>query len=111
MAVVALAALGSAGWVWVRRSSEYSKIADKYTTFERKSLNLMALFEELDKDRERSNRNSSPERDEMSRYANMRILELKENAVKEHAVADAYRRAARFPWLGAPRVKSTSEWD
>jgi hypothetical protein len=86
MTVVALAALGSTGWVLVQRSREYLKIAIENETIVQAHRSFLKIRPEP-----------------LDRETRRRIAKMADDA---RADALAYRRAARYPWIGAPRIES-----
>jgi hypothetical protein len=145
MLVVALAALASIGWVWVRRSRDYSKLANQYASLEKITLSLVSSSGQSIERARASVQSAKAHVDRMDEFAgdpvaashsdllelirrervkaNERLTsaverltqeerdahEYRRDAVSQHAMSAAYRRSARFPWLGPPRVKPESE--
>jgi hypothetical protein len=101
MLVVALAALGSAARVLVKRSREYTRIAAMHERgarlVQRRILRITRI--------------------ELEIYGNQRLSEATRRAIAERdeserrqidnekRTAAAYRRAALYPWLGPPRIE------
>jgi hypothetical protein len=108
MLAVAIVAVGSASWVWVGKSREYSMMAAKYESQELRfrkyaeswQLRIKAWARRLD-----TNKYSEADRTtiqmEIARCDNEFRIERR-FADDSHASAATYRRAARYPWLAAP---------
>jgi hypothetical protein len=104
MLIVALAALGSAEWVLMKRSAEYARIAAYYEARERNWKTQIGRSETVLQTIQQGVQQGDGS--EAVVAAVKRTLEsLRSGAEKEHAQASAYRRAARYPWLGPPRFE------
>jgi hypothetical protein len=109
MFVVALAALGSAGWVLWKRSREYSKraaILEKRLS----ATSITFLRVEVSVELHRRSIPSIPDEDiaklveKNVQHEEQFVARLRNDVSSGRAQAAAYRRAARYPWLGAPHL-------
>jgi hypothetical protein len=130
MLVVALAALGSAGWVLLKRSREYTELASMHRSIEKAHLWDATTMEQIAADIQKTVETNliaaqAIERDTLvpngierldriearrAQYApvvrdyEQSAAESRREARLERALAAAFDRAARYPWLGAPRI-------
>jgi hypothetical protein len=114
MLIVALAALGSAALVLIRRSTQYSMIAAEFENRETTCLReiedrqpklkkIRGLLESA------HSKHAGRPRDPLFLTLEQHVGEYKLLAESARAQAIAYRRAARYPWLGQPDVKPASK--
>jgi hypothetical protein len=101
MLVVALAALGSAGWVLVERSSQYLLLARVH---ERRAANCRALAASYRVLLSRGNADPDLPRTQKNAFFLRMAIEVEQDARFEANKVELYRLAARFPWLGPPRI-------
>jgi hypothetical protein len=112
MLVVALAALASGGWVLVKRSREYSKLATMYDQLTHKALNNANRAENYLRLSEQEARRKpilpQPYR-QQAEETSASYRQLAQASTRDAQAfrqsAGAYRRAARHPWLGSPRTQ------
>ena len=129
MLVVALAALGSWSLVLVKRSRVYYSRAfaleQRAIGWEKSASHYDKLVSLIEDSVARSRgqlrnyelqygvndrmRRSIEEEKEVLGHTKQQAAELHQSAAEARVNATAYRRAARYPWLGAPRVKPHSE--
>jgi hypothetical protein len=124
MTVVALAALASTGWVLVGRSREYLKSAQYYDQLAALDIRTNTIETETCKSFQRVIEGSTELAKIVAPHEKAAYLErIQRNKewidvykqdidrrvstiTRERNAAGAYRRAARYPWLGPPRIKS-----
>jgi hypothetical protein len=140
MLVVALAALGKAGWVLVKRSREYSLLARQHASAEKLAGIIRDSFQGLREPKTKSIQSTRAHIDRIDarirqcapdssalellrrqradakedlngtlkalHYLERGAEEYSNEAASEHRIAATYRRAARYPWLGPPRIES-----
>jgi hypothetical protein len=114
MLLVALAALGSARWVLVKRSAGYARLAELHAMRERELTSRASYFQERaqelrDRARSPTAHETIPSFEERAKIWDGRAEESLKWAALQHDQAEMYRRAARYPWLGAPRVDPEPE--
>jgi hypothetical protein len=111
MLVVALAALGSAGWVLVNRSWNYSQLAANFASQANNRLELAEAHDRLAESYDylaRQNYRSARSLILMNTQQS-KAIRYRADAAKYQSFAEAYRRAARYPWLGPPPIEQPSK--
>jgi hypothetical protein len=121
MLLVAIVAIASAATILVRRSKQYSQIAAAHSAREAATRDLLAMLEwqaasvsgviEFNVAVRQgpgarifgSSDGFVAEKDQLDSA----IHKYRKLVEHERDVAAAYRRAARYPWLGTPRVPPT----
>jgi hypothetical protein len=110
MLVVALVALGSSAWPLARRSKQYRTMAVYYetreTSWRRPQRRYEIVGQRYRKISESQRRTRlKGELELAARRAENLASKTREFADGDHTIAVAYRRAARYPWLGPPRIE------
>jgi hypothetical protein len=107
MLVVALAGLGAGAWVLMKRSEEYTRLADMHEA--RMKLNQTRVRNYRVRWVRAVNETEGLTENERHRAIAVYDANNKRNIDQGVARVAAYRRATRYPWLGPPRIPPQSD--